>query len=127
MTKLQHDSSIKVTLPNAEAIHSNLKGELSLSPELSAKAQSAIVLLQLKISSLLSLGQLCDDDCNINLNKNTLIVIKDNKIIMNGTKNKSYGLWDMPIYPYTIQEIYFLPPSIASLIKEEKKTIITQN
>ena len=56
LTKLQHDSSIKVTLPNAEAIPSDLKGELSLVPQLSTKVQSEIVFPQLKSSSLASLG-----------------------------------------------------------------------
>ena len=40
---------------------------------------------------------------------------------MKGTRNKFHGLWDMPIYPSTIQENYILPPSIASLMKRRKE------
>ena len=87
LSNLRKDTTAKVTLPNAEAIPSNLRGKLSLSSELSAPAQTAIVLPQLKSSSLISLGQLCDDNCDINLNKTTLKVIKNNKVIMRGIRN----------------------------------------
>ena len=44
LTNLSHNLSIKVTLPNAESIPSNLQGDLALAPELSKKVQKAIVL-----------------------------------------------------------------------------------
>ena len=44
-------------------------GELPLSNTLSAKSKRVIVLLVLKNSSIISLGQLYDDDCNMQLDK----------------------------------------------------------
>jgi hypothetical protein len=40
-----------------------LKGNLPLSPELSPAAQSAFVLNEFQTGTLISLAQLCDDDC----------------------------------------------------------------
>ena len=62
------DSTINITLPNAEAIMSNLQGDLALVLELSMKAQRVIVLPKLQSSSLLSLAQLYDDNYEILLN-----------------------------------------------------------
>ncbi len=46
-----------------------LKGDLPLSPELSPAAQSALVLNELQTGALISLAQLCDDDCIAIFNK----------------------------------------------------------
>ena len=70
---------------------------MNIAPELSSKAKQALVLPHLKSSSLISLGQLCDDNCNISLDKKDMLVYKDKKLIMRGYRNKSDGLWDIPI------------------------------
>lgn len=72
LTNVQPYTNIAVTLPNANSISSETKGELPLSNKLSSRAKEAIVLPQLQSSSLISLGQLCDDDCDIHLNKKEL-------------------------------------------------------
>ena len=56
-----------------------------------------MILPALKSSSLVSLGQLCDDQCVVLLSNKDLHVIKDNKIIMQGKRNPTDGLWDIPI------------------------------
>ena len=48
-------------------------------------------------ASLISLGQLCDDDCIAILDKNEINILKDSKIILKGRRNKTDGLWDIPI------------------------------
>ena len=65
-----------VTLPNAEHIYTTQQGNLPLSRKLSKKVKIATILPELKSSSLLSLCQLCDDDCDILLNKKKIYVIK---------------------------------------------------
>ena len=47
-----------------------------MSEELSAQAQAAMTLPHLKSVSLISIGQLCDDNCDVLLNKSHLIAIK---------------------------------------------------
>ena len=60
-------------------ITADWKGQLQLSDELSATTQTIMILPQLKSASLISIGQLCDDNCDVLLNKTKLIAIKNNK------------------------------------------------
>jgi hypothetical protein len=46
-------------------------------------------------SSLISIGQLCDDDCVAILDKRRLQVFKNSKCILMGPRNKTDGLWDI--------------------------------
>ena len=66
----QKVKGISVQLPDKSTIQSSETGELPLPSSLSTKAKTAIVLPHLKSANLISLGQLCDDDCQILLNKN---------------------------------------------------------
>ena len=59
----------EVTLPNNEAIQSDQQYQLPISKKLSTYAQKATVLPQLKSSSLVSLGQLCDNNYQVLLDK----------------------------------------------------------
>ena len=86
-----------VQLPNSESITATETGQLPLSNTLSTEAKKAHVLDELLSASLLSLGQICDDNCNIVLTKEKLIIYKDNNIIATGTRNKTDGLWDIPL------------------------------
>jgi hypothetical protein len=45
--------------------------------------------------SLISIGQLCDDDCVAILDKRRLQVFKNNECILIGPRNKTDGLWDI--------------------------------
>ena len=76
-----------VTLPNNTSITSSHQGQLPLSSALSSAAQTTAILPTLKSSSLISLGQLCDDNCKVLLTKKNLLVIKDQRMIINGTKH----------------------------------------
>ena len=50
----------------------------------SKQAQKAHILPGLKSSSLISLGQLCDDNCVIQLTKSHLFVFKNNQLVLIG-------------------------------------------
>ena len=69
---------------------SNVTGHLPLSPNLATKSQHAVVLPQLKSASLISLGQLCDDDYDVDLAKADLKARKNNKLAFSGIK---YGIF----------------------------------
>ena len=92
-----------------------------LSNQLSHNAKDDIVLPDLKISSLISLGQLCDDDCVIILDKKVLEVRKKHKLVMKGIRNMKDRLWDIPITYSTIKENYELLSSHAALHHQNKK------
>lgn len=82
-----------VGIPNGELIDSSKKGYLPLN-FLSASAKTAYSFPNLK-TSLLSVGQLCDDDCDVLFNKNYMKVEKHGNVILNGIRNRTDGLWDV--------------------------------
>ena len=77
-------------------MRSKLQGTLPLSTLLSSKAQSAFVLDDLQTGTLISLAQLCDDDCIAVFNKYEVHILKKDEIIITG-KRMSNGLWSIPI------------------------------
>ena len=81
-----------VQLPNGEMIHATANAQLPLSSELSKFAKQTLILPKLASSNLISIGQLCDDNCEIILNKHELTAIKNNKVIVKGYRNKHDGL-----------------------------------
>ena len=70
---------------------------MTLHPKLSSIAQTGHVMHDLHSSSLLSAGQLCDDNCVVVLNKTSAHVYKNNKQLLQGTRNLSDRLWDIQI------------------------------
>ena len=103
-----------VQLPNSELIHSTARGEIPLPKELSQDAKNTMILPKLTSSNLISLGQLCDDDCEIILNKNIMKAMKNNKVILEGYRNKKDGLWDIPITKTGITTKCCIPPKSHS-------------
>ena len=69
---------------------------------LSKKTTSAEIILSLISASLVSLGQLYNDDYEVLLNKKKLIVTKKNKRILHGDKTRSDRLWDIKIPYYEV-------------------------
>ena len=72
-------------------------GIFPLNNFLSTMAKTGNVLAGLTNSSLLSIGQLCDDDCIAVFIKLKLCVYKQGKIILTGTRNWTDDLWDIII------------------------------
>ena len=86
-----------VYLPDMSTVSATSKGSLPL-PHLSPAAIEAHVFNNLPSSSLISLGQLCDDNCTILLNKHMLQIFKNNNQILNLICNKTDGLWDIKLH-----------------------------
>ena len=99
-----------VLLPDAGSIRPSKMGQLSLSSKLSKQAQTATALPMLKSSSLISLRQLCDDDCIVLLNKKNMYAVKEDEVILQGKRNLTDGLWDIPIHKSTINKENYLEP-----------------
>ena len=57
----------------------------------------ATILPEIKSSLIISLGKLCDDSCDIVLNKKKIHAVKDNEVILEGIRKKLDGLWDILI------------------------------
>ena len=103
-------------------ITADRKGQLQLSDELSATAQTAMILPHLKSASLISIGQLCDDNCDVLLNKTKLIAIKNNKIILQGIRNPFDNLWDIPVKKQHISPQNYQTPAIHPAIYPQRIT-----
>lgn len=106
LTQLNPATPCKIVLPNADNIQPTQFVQLPLSSSLSASVKDAIILPKLKISSLMSLGQLCDDGCKIILDKKKLHVIKDNHAVLERQRIYQDGLLDTPI-----PKSYAMPPT----------------
>ena len=85
-----------VTLPDNNTITPQHVGHQNI-PLLSPKATKTYVFDELKSSSLISLGQLCDDDCDVHLNKHNISVIKNGTTVLKGYRNHKDGLWDIDL------------------------------
>ena len=115
LRNLQPNSTINVTLPNNDPIKSTSNGTIPLSNMLSSKAKLATVLPNLKSSSLISLGQLCDDNCTVLLDKKKLNVYKNNQVVLKGYRNPNDGLWDIPIVSNITPDNYLMPPTHSAM------------
>ena len=121
LTNLQSYSGPSVILPDDDKLQPSQQGTIPILYKLSAAAQQATVLTNLRSSSLISLGQICDDNCTILLDnkklvaaktKNVTFNVKPDDIIMEGYRNPIDGLYDIPILKTTIQHNNFQMPSI---------------
>ena len=100
----------KVLLPNNDKITVTSQGLLPLSIDLSSRDRNIMILPGLKSASLISIKQLCGDGCSVLLNEHTLIEVKSKKIILEGERNYSDGLWDIPICKTAISKICYAAP-----------------
>ena len=65
-----------VGLPDKKVIEITKKGDLTLSKDLGQDAQTGYILKDLKSANLISIGQLADDGCRTDINKQQLVVKK---------------------------------------------------
>ena len=93
-----------IQLPDASTLKATKSGQLPFSNLLSSEGKKAAIVPGLKSASLISIPQLCDDDCDVLLNKRKLYAVKDNKLILTGTRNPRDRLWDIPLpYEYPLE------------------------
>ena len=133
MEDIQEYLGPSVVLPNNELISSTQKGQIPLSSLLSKKAQTASILPKLESSSLVSLGQICDDGCTILLDKKQLTAFKQEEIVLQGIRNPHDKLWDIPVQKRTISQPNYTLPNIhpaiyhQSFAKPKKVNIVTEH
>ena len=86
--------STTAILPSRDTITTNIEGIISI-PSLSQQATNTKIFPKLNYS-LISLGQLCDDDCIITRTKHKLIIKKNNHIVLQGNRSISGDkAWDI--------------------------------
>jgi len=84
-------------MPNNVSATVSHVGTLNISSNLSNIATEASILPGLKTASLLSIGQLCDDNCNVTFDKHKMEVYKNDEKVLIGVRNQEDGLWDVPV------------------------------
>jgi hypothetical protein len=70
-----------------------------LAKELSPQAKVGHIFDSLKSGSLISLGQLCDDDCVALFTKYDVKIYNQGQVIITGERNSTNGLWNIPLAP----------------------------
>ena len=71
-----------------------------------------MILPQLKSALLIPIGQFCDDNCDVLLNKNKLYAFKRRELVLEGNRNVSDGLWYIPVFKQSITpKNYALTPA----------------
>ena len=83
--------------PNNKNTNAKNMGILPLSRIVSTHEKQTHIFDVLYSDLLISLGQLCDNECISNLNNEEINILKDKKIILNRHRNKTNRLWDIPI------------------------------
>ena len=101
----------KAFLPNKTIIQADREGHILLHNDLSQKAQKAYSFPQLTNESLISVGQLCDDNCKVLFDKSSVKVIKNNKTILSGSRSCKDKLYDLKIPNHNIKNNNNLMPT----------------
>lgn len=95
------DTGPSVQVANGETIEPTKRAIIPLASEFSTKAKVGHIFEGLKSGSLISLGQLCDDDCVALFTKYDVKIYKEGKVIIVGKRNANNGLWNIPLAPKT--------------------------
>jgi hypothetical protein len=101
-----------VMLPESTNIQATHLGQLPFHPSLSKKAKITHILDGITTSSLVSIGQLCDDNCIAVMDTRQPKVFKNNECILKGARNTTDGIWDISI-PITSCQTASLVPNSA--------------
>jgi hypothetical protein len=86
---------IEVVCANNQTMESVATTQLNI-PELSMKAKTAFHFNEME-QPLLSIPLLADDGCKINFTKDNIVVTKNDRIILEGIRDKVSTLWMVPI------------------------------
>ena len=81
------------------------------------------MLPKLQSSSLISLRQLCDNNCEVKLNKVELKVYKDEKLLLKSHCNNLDKLCNIPIVGHIKENSFVMPPTNLGIYKNRVNKI----
>ena len=116
------NTNTQVFLPNGKDIGITKSGQLPLTQNLTNDAKRAYILPNLAHTSLLSVGQLCDDNCWAIFHKTHMFIIKNNQIILQGNRNLLDGLWDVMLQNTTKLKQFDQTKNLLNVIVYKSKT-----
>ena len=103
-------TNITVLAADGNKMTSSHTAQIPLAPQLSPNASTGHILKGLTTGSLISIGKLCDDECIAIFTKYNVRIVKDGRIIIQGLRNTSNGLWNIPLAPKS----HPLPPQTST-------------
>jgi hypothetical protein len=83
---------LSVNIPNGTMIQSSHTSELLLT-DLPPQARKAHILSILVHNSFISVGQLCDNGCDVTFTQEQVTVSRDGKCVMYGSRDPRLRLW----------------------------------
>ena len=84
---------LSVGCPNGQAIISTTSTQLAI-PKIPPTANNARVFDGLKTGNLLSIGQLCDSNCQATFTKDKVTISnQDKQVVLEGPRDRRTGLW----------------------------------
>lgn len=113
------DNGPCATLPDNTKIHPTYVGELPITATMTKQAKEALVYPKIENESLLSIGQLCDDNCVAIFTRQNLYILKDGVPILEGKRNYIDRLWDVHLKSKTNEN--------SAKQKEQLNYIVLQN
>jgi tRNA splicing ligase len=84
---------------NGDTITTTKRAVVPLSTKLSTKATVGHIFEHLKSGSLISIGQLCNDNCVTLFTKYDVKIYKNGHVIIVGKRNVTNGFWNIPLAP----------------------------
>ena len=83
-------------------MHANEEGCIPI-PDLPQEATRTKIFRHMNTGALLSLGQLCDAQCEVYMNKDKCDIHYKQKLILQGKRDHSTGMWLITNYDTTTQ------------------------
>jgi hypothetical protein len=91
------DTGPSVQVANGTFIETTKRACIPLAPALSNHAQVGHIFDHLSSGSLISIGQLCDDDYIALFTKYDVKIVKNGHVIIVGPRSAANGLWTIPL------------------------------
>jgi hypothetical protein len=88
-----------VQVVDGNSVSTHKRATIPLANELSTQAKQGHIFEHPRSGSLISIGQLCDDDCIALLTKHNVEICKNGQAVISGKRNPSNGLWNIPLAP----------------------------
>ena len=114
---------IKVLQPNGTSMISTHTCDLPLA-SLTPTACRGHIIPALTSGALLSLGQLCDDNCHVILKKHTIKIYKGEKLILAGDRDFTTGMWIVNIPHSPIPPLIHPSPRSTTLPPDSESDIL---
>jgi hypothetical protein len=112
-----------VQVANGHIIEPNKRVTIPLATELSDDAKIRHLFNNLQSGTLISLGQLCNDECVALFTKYDVKIYKHGQVIIVGKRNPTNGLWNIPLPPKAAAQPPIPPISTNTLRHSANRAI----